>query len=106
MLIKWRICKIFKQGMIFADIGIEFNRDPTTISKLVTRYLENGSFERAEVSGRPRVLSEEIWDSIIKYTILLIKRQQMVSCCILQSHIMELYGVEVSVDTIASRLNI
>jgi hypothetical protein len=43
-------------------------------------------------------LDEDIWNSVISYTVSLIKRK-------IQDHIKEFYGVKVSVDTISRRLN-
>jgi hypothetical protein len=71
----------------------------------VRNLAANDSLERKRGSGRRRILDEYIWNSVISYTVSLLKRKNKVSCSIIQDHINELYGVKVSVDTISRRLN-
>ena len=66
--------------------------------------VQNESLERKEYSGRFPNLGQETWKSIISFVVLMLKRNDRVSCSTIQDHIKETYGVEISVDTISRRL--
>jgi transposase len=79
-------------------------RDRTAVSKFIKRYNARGDFNQ-EGSGRPRKMDHNIEDALIRHAVLELKRGHYVSCAILREYCKEFYGVEVSLRTIARRLN-
>lgn len=63
------------KGRSYRDVAQEFNTSPSTVHKIVKRWIDDSTISKKPRSGRPNKVSE----TDIKYILLLLKRDRQIS---------------------------